>query len=264
MKKVTKVDCCTFHWLFPSIYLLSGFYNDPPKGGPTHRGSGLTCVVIHISGAVQRHPIGPGASAKLCSYQPLALIPLSDGLIDYKFMLVYSQRFFDVKTFILSTQVWSITCLPWWTFLHQSAGWMIVQAQVVWTLISKCCCFFLEYPPIPGCTEQSHQRDPTADSWCPETGRGPAQSRGKRFACSSEALVAVVSAFLCPGSVNVASPLTALHTIIDSPYQEIYSQVCLPDSVKWLFLFVSRSWHMRRMVLYTQRCILHHYLGNSR
>lgn len=83
MKKVIKVDRCTFHWLFPSVYHLSGFYNDPPKGGSTHRGSGLTCAVIHRSGAVQRHPIGPGASAKLCTYQPLALIRFHDDSVNF-------------------------------------------------------------------------------------------------------------------------------------------------------------------------------------
>lgn len=97
-EKVIKVDYCTFHWLFPSVYHLSGFYNDPPEGGSTHRGSGLTCAVIHRSGAVQRHPIGPGASAKLCSYQPLALIRFHDDSVNFlKNFASLFQRFFDVK-----------------------------------------------------------------------------------------------------------------------------------------------------------------------
>lgn len=34
------------------------------------------------------------------------------------------------------------------------------------------------YPPVPGCTQQGHQRDPAAYCWGSETGCSPAQPRG--------------------------------------------------------------------------------------
>lgn len=57
---VLSIFLSVYKILSVSATYLSGLFTDPSEGDPTHRRSWVTSLVIHQSGAVQRHPLGPG------------------------------------------------------------------------------------------------------------------------------------------------------------------------------------------------------------
>lgn len=222
-----------------SVYRLSGFYSDPPEGCPTYRRSGLTGPVIHRSRAVQRHPLGSGVSDNQSSYKQQTFDIISEItdtpalhyhwfyiliLLFIKYMIRCKTLSFDLLkkvtrwkresslTTSLVTEHTSkpdqsvtgpaimnhFTAIKWqlvrWYPRYQCSRTLVQYEH--WTVS-----VVIEYPPIPGCTEQGHQRNPTANPWSPKTGHCPAQPRGKKE-IQKERLVAVVSylhttAFLC-------------------------------------------------------------------